>query len=808
MSSHAPRFRPVLALLFVLVLPVLTAVPGAAQESRERGEITGTVSDPEGGALDGVLVRVPQLGRTALTTEDGSYRIASVPPGTWGLDFERFGYGSAGRTVTVDEGAEVVLAVVLEPRALELGGLVVTGTPGARDALDAAPQVDAVSQAELKRFRDPSLGATLERTVPGVVSIETGSQAGIPVLRGLSGTRVRVLQNGVGQEFYQYGVRHFPTTSLAETERVEVVRGAASILYGSDALGGAINTLTRRLPTAPEGRLHLGGEVEAQAFSNNDEVAGLLDLHLATPSFGARVGVERRDAGNVHTPDEPTFFETSGSGGGTTGRFGDPKYSGELPFTDFDQWSAYGQVGVRGGFGTAEAFLSHWDTNLNFLLPPGGPAGSEENPPIGLGQNLERTSLTLKGDWVGDWAVVRPTFSYQRALRQALPGGETVGSEAPFQVDLAKDVYTARIEVAHDGGGSLRGTFGAEVVRQDGESRGPVTLEPSARTTNVGLFAFEELPLGRVTLSLGARYDVRRQEADSASLTSDPDLLTNDYSVVSGSAGMVVRLDEGWALAVNAASGFRAPTVFELYTNGVHGGVAAFQRGDPTLEPERSLGGDLGLRARTDRLRGELTGYWNRIRDYIFLENTGETTDGGQPIYQADQTDATIRGVEASAELDVAPWLTLGLEGSLVRGTGDGIEDPEGGRDGPLPLLPADRVGGFVEFRGSRMGRLLSPTLRADLRRTSAKDAAGTIEPFSQFDGTPFGTASTRAYTLVGLEASSVLDLGAVPVSLTVSVTNLFDEAYREFLDTYKGYALSPGRDVALRLSAPLSFNR
>jgi iron complex outermembrane receptor protein/hemoglobin/transferrin/lactoferrin receptor protein len=106
------------------------------------------------------------------------------------------------------------------------------------------------------------------------------------------------------------------------------------------------------------------------------------------------------------------------------------------------------------------------------------------------------------------------------------------------------------------------------------------------------------------------------------------------------------------------------------------------------------------------------------------------------------------------------------------------------------------------------MGRLLSPTLRADLRRTSAKDAAGTIEPFSQFDGTPFGTASTRAYTLVGLEASSVLDLGAVPVSLTVSVTNLFDEAYREFLDTYKGYALSPGRDVALRLSAPLSFNR
>jgi iron complex outermembrane receptor protein/hemoglobin/transferrin/lactoferrin receptor protein len=619
---------------------------------------------------------------------------------------------------------------------------------------------------------------------------------------------VRILQNGVGQEFYQYGVRHHPPTSLAEAERVEVVRGAASILYGSDALGGAVNVLTRRLPWSPEGRLHVGGEVQTQLFSNNGEVAGLLDVHAATSGFGIRAGFETRHGGDIRTPDEPDFFQTTAAGTAHTGKYGDPKYTGELPYTDFDQWSTYGQVGMRGPLGVVEAFVTHWDDENNYLLPSGGPKGSEGNPPLGVGLHLAQTNVVLKGSLVGNSVVIRPTVSWQRALRQALPSGVIIGDDADWEVDLRKDILTARLEVVHTGGGPLDGTVGAELVHHDGRTRGRMDLEPGATVTGLGVYAFEEAEHGRLTMAVGARIDHRRQDAEANLLTEDPDLLESSYTVLSGSLGAVYRLGAAWAVAANATSGFRAPTVFELFANGEHGGVAAFQRGDPELEPERSLGMDFAVRVHSGRLRGEVNVYQTFIRDYIYLENTGAETGQGLPIYQAGQTNASIRGVDGTAELDVTGWLAMGGHFSALRGTGDDIQPTGGGRGGPLPLLPPTEMGGFVQLHGAKLGPVLAPALRIDVHHTRAKDAAGAIEPFSQFDLTPFGTASTEAYTLVDTEARIVAETGLAPMSVALTVTNLFDTPHRAFLDTYKGYALSMGRNVGLRASMPVSFRR
>ncbi len=791
----------------ILLIGLLVATGGAGQATQpNRGSVRGTVSNTEGQSLSAVVVRVPSVGVYAMTAEEGTYQVSGLPSGRYAIEFERIGYDPAVREVTVAAGGTARMDVTMSVCAIALAELVVTGTPGARDPLAVAADVDAVSGETLRSMRDASLGATLARTVPGVSSIETGSQAGIPVLRGLSGTRVRILQNGIGQEFYQYGVRHHPPTSLAEAERVEVVRGAASILYGSDALGGAVNVLTRRLPSAPEGRLHVGGEAETQLFSNNGEVAGLLDVHAAWSRFGVRAGLETRHGGDIQTPDQPDFFQKTAAGTARTGMYGDPKYTGELPYTGFDQWSTYGQVGVRGPFGVVEAVVTHWDDENNYLLPSGGPKGSLENPPVGVGLHLAQTNVTLKGSLTGDRVVVRPTLSYQRALRQALPSGCVIGDGSDYEVDLQKDVLTSRLEVAHEGGGRLGGTVGAELVHHDGKTRGPVALEPGATVTSLGVFAFEETKLGRLTLSMGARFDHRRQEAKANLLTSDPDLLASSYSVFSGSVGGVYRLGEGWALAANATSGFRAPTVFELFANGEHGGVAAYQRGDPELGPERSLGMDVSLRAHSGRLRGEINGYRTLIRNYIYLKNTGEETGQGLPIYQAGQTDASILGVDGTVESDVLGWLAVGGHFSALRGTGDDIAAGGGRRGGPLPLLPPTEMGGFVRFHGSQLGPVLAPAFRVDIHHARAKDAAGVIEPFSQFDLIPFGTASTEAYTLIDMEARMVVETGPAQISVTLTATNLLDTAYRAFLDTYKGYTLSMGRNVGLRVSAPLEF--
>lgn len=805
LHDHRNGFIRALAAVAVLLLlsgarPVAAGAQQQAPDAR-RSTLYGQVTAPGGEPLSAVNVQVPTLGRGTVTGEDGRYRFEGLPARRVQVRFSRIGYGTDTRTVELAPGGGHRLDVQLDVRAVVSRDITVTGTPTASDPLRVPQEVDVVGSEELQSAGSSSLGEVLTEKVTGVSSISTGSQVGKPVLRGLSGKRVKVLQDGVSQEFFQYGVRHGPPTSMSEAERVEVVRGPASVLYGSDALGGAVNVISKPLPSAPAGETHAGGRVAAGFQSGSAERTGSADVHLATGPLGVRAGLERRVADNLTTPETGTFFEE----GGRPGPFGPPKYAGEVPFTNFEQTGAYGQVGVQGGFGSVQLFVDRWDNEQNFLLPVGGPAGSESNPPVGLGQSLENTNVEASGTFSPGVFTLEPTLAYQHAVRQAARPGTGFEESPDWAIDLRKDVYTGRLVAGHDPAGPLEGTVGVEALREETDAEGPVELEPSSEVTNLAAFAFEQWSADRFTVTGGLRLDHREQEAAPNERTRQPDLLERSFSEVTGALGANVRLTEGLALASNANLGFRAPSIFELYASGVHGGVAAVQLGNPRLAPERAFTVDLSLRASTSRLRGKVTAYRNRIDDYIFLENTEETNGAGLPFFRAAQTDARILGVEGGGRFSATPWLAVGGSFSFLDGEGEELANPETGepQDGPLPLLPADRLGVFVELEPEGSRTLTRPSLRVDVSHAFRKDAAGRIEPFSQFDGAPFGTATTRAYTVIDVEAGTTLRLGVAPLSLTVGVDNLTDEVYRDFLDTYKGYALSPGRSLRTRVSVP-----
>jgi iron complex outermembrane receptor protein/hemoglobin/transferrin/lactoferrin receptor protein len=795
-------------LIIVPLLSFLVAAPAPAQTSR--GTVAGTVTAADGAPLPGVQVVDPAFQRGTTTGADGRYRLDNLPLGEHTLEFRFVGYQTAVRTVTLEAGETAPLDVTLQRRVLETDGVTVTGTARARSTLRAPQDVDVMDAQDLDVSSSAALGDVLQEHVAGVSSVKTGSQAGKPVLRGLSGNRVVLLKDGIAQEYYQYGVRHFPTTNASEAERVEVVRGASSILYGSDALGGAINVISKPAPTTGVDEFEVNGSASTQYLTNNNERAVSFDLSAAQGNVGWRVGAERRIADNYHAPDASTFSETQK--GGT---YGDPRYTGEVPFTNFEQWSTYGQVGLQGEFGTLQLYGDYWANAQNFLLPAGGTPGQTPFPAAGLGQNLEHSNVALKGNIVADGFVLKPRLSWQRSLRQSGAPGTNLGDIREdgglggfdYPLDLKTDIYTGRLEVAHPSIGTLSGTIGAEVQHQDADTRGPAELQPSARTWNTGVFFFEDLDLDPITVSFGSRLDVRTVEAVPNQRTTDADQLDNTYTTLSGAVGASYTFGDGVAIATNLSSGFRAPSIFELYANGVHGGVAAFQEGNPSLEPERSYSADLSLRVRRDRLTAEVTGYVSAIQDYIYLENTGEQGPNGTlPKFAADQTDALIPGIEATVEASPLPWLQVGGSAAVLDGTGDGL-GADGG-DGELPLLPSNTVSGFVRWVPADTAPLSNSQVELSLKRALDKDAAGRFEPFSQFDegfGPPFGTASTRAYSVVNVEARTTLALGlGAPVTVSVGVDNLLDETYRDFLDTYKGYALSPGRDV--QVSASVSF--
>lgn len=809
---HVRTNGPFRTLASVAVLLLLSGARPTVADAQEpssdarRSALSGRVISQTGEPLSAVNVQVPALGRGTVTGHDGRYRLEGLPPRRLEVRFSRIGFGTATRTAELAPGAVRRLDVQLDVRAVVSRDITVTGTPTASDPLRVPQEVDVVGSEEIQSVGSSSLSEVLTEKVTGVGSISTGSQVGKPVLRGLSGKRVKVLQDGVSQEFFQYGVRHSPPTSMSEAERVEVVRGPASVLYGSDALGGAVNVISKPLPSAPAGETRAGGRVAGGYQSGNEERSGSAGVHLATGPLGLRAGVERRVADNLTTPETATFFEN----GGQPGPFGAPKYAGEVPFTNFEQLSSYGQVGVHGSFGSAQLFVDRWDNEQNFLLPVGGPAGSESNPPVGLGQNLEGTNVEASGTFSPGVFTLEPTLAYQRGVRQAAGPGTTYEESPDWAIDLRKDVYTGRFLARHDPAGPFEGTAGVEATREETDSEGPVELEPSSEVTNLAAFAFEQWSADRFTVTGGLRLDHREQEAAPNERTEQPELLERSFTEFTGAVGANVRLAEGLALASNANVGFRAPSIFELYASGVHGGVAAVQLGHPNLQPERAFTVDLSLRANTSRFRGKVTAYRNRIADYVFLENTGETNDTGLPFFRAAQTDARILGLEGGGRFSATTWLALGGSFSFLDGEGGELTDPETGEpgDGPLPLLPADRLGGFVELRPDGGEALAEPSLRVDVEHAFRKEAAGRIEPFSQFDGAPFGTATTRAYTVIDVEAGTTLRLGVTPVSLTVGVDNLTDEVYRDFLDTYKGYALSPGRSLRTRVSVPFEVAR
>lgn len=670
--------------------------------------------------------------------------------------------------------------------------VVVTGTPNPGNPLRQSSQVDVLQAPEKEEVEAASLGETLDR-LAGVNNIGTGNNVGKPVIRGLSGLRVRVLANGIGLDHQQYGVRHPPNIDPFLSGRIEVVRGAQSVLYGSDALGGVINVQPHALPYGES----FGGDTLLRFASNNGQFDSGLRMGGGNENWALQGALVRRDAGNTHVPNEPTFFPPPPE---DPAKRSAPAYSGELDFTDFEQLNGTLAAGYRAGDSQWKLRYTRWDNEHNFLLPP--PAGKKPPPEgeEGIGQFLEDEQLRLDGRFSAAGLSWKPTIAWQNNVRRSNAAGNDLGVPFDGTIDVEFDQYTARLEGLHGPAlGFDGGTVGLEYSRKEQVSRGRVQLTPGGDVENVGIFAFEERAFGPLLLQAGLRYDYRetvaRESETRSEETNFDGVSRNSYSVLTGSLGGSLALTETLTLATNFGRGFRAPTLFELHVNGVHGGVAAVQNGNPDLTEETSLNADLSLRWVRGGTRVIASVYRNAIDDYIFPRDTGQSADNGLPIFEYDQDDAELIGAELTARRQVTDWLALSATAETVDGefTDNGDE---------LPLLPADNVEARARFTPAGTDALRKPFVELGVRYAASKEAAPG-EPFSQFDNAPFGTASTDSYTLLDASAGVSTPMLGQDARLSVAVRNVLDEDYRGFLDTYKGYALSPGRNVVVTARLP-----
>jgi len=678
---------------------------------------------------------------------------------------------------------------------IELDTLVVTGAPVARSIADLPADIAVVAGSEKRRLQRASLGDTLKH-LSGVDTISTSTNVGKPVLRGFSGNRVRVLSNGIGLDFQQFGVRHMPTVDPFIADRIEVVRGAQSLLYGSGALGGAVNMLPDLPPTGPEGAWVFGGETTLEFESAYEQITGVQKLNGATGRLGFAATLVARESDGLNTPN--------GSEALTSGNPSDPLVTGSVPFTDYEQLNGDINIGYMTDIGQVRLRYERYRDEHNFVVP--NPGAAPPLRPGGVGQQIENDLVQLDADLaISDIWTLKPSLTYASNLRLSNPGPP---NPVPLPVrrstrviDIERDTITARIEGAHVGlFGVLDGRVGIEVVDTDQTSRGSTILSPGGQIENYALFAFEEARIGDVTLNFGGRVDYRETRLDLGQTsgtfpngTPPPGQRENDYLVATWGLGASYAVSEQLSILGNLSTGFRAPNLFELYADGVHGGVAAVQRGDPTLDEETSISVDAGLRWESETLSASATAYYNDIEDYIFLADTG-TLQGTLPVFQVSQQDAELYGADLTLEGRPMHWLTWRTTLSWVDGElSDGTQ---------TPLLPPLRVTGEVTFSRDRLGAFEDTYLTLAAEYAGSQDSAGLLEPFGQCDGPrppPFGTASTDDYML--LDARIGGTFAATGTEVQFGVENILDEEYRDFLDTYKIITLGAGRNWTLRVT-------
>lgn len=724
----------------------------------DNGTLTGQVRTPDGTPINGARVTVVEMRRTALTGADGHYTFTGLPRGAYRVTFSAVGFAPQLHDIALTDTSST-LDVTLRPSVVELAPIQVTASPIATDPLTSPQPVSMKAGEDLAASQAPSLGETLQG-LAGVHSWSTGVGIGKPVIRGLSSNRVLVLEDGQRMETQQWGDEHSPNVETEGADRVEVIRGPASVLYGSDAIGGVVNVVHPDLPDAIGRAPLLRGSLQASYGTNNQMPDGAATLEGANGGFGYRLSGTARKSDDVQTPHYALWNSGNQAASGS------------------------GTIGYRGGWGSLSGSFSHRAEHIELT-----DEDSTATPNQRIGTDVGRVDLVRP---LGN-ARLEASAGYERSRRREFEDA----ADTLVSLGLLQNTVTTDIRFHHAPLGQWAGILGFSGMHTSFDKFGEETLIPDSRSDNAGVYVFEQTQRGPWGLSAGLRYDYRKLDVDPDSAIGVAGQ-TRNYNAVTGNFGLLYRIAEPVALVLNVGRGFRAPSSFDLFSDGVHEGTTAFEKGNPTLKNETSLNTDLALRVQTDRVALEVGGFVNAIQDYIYTIPTGTIDSAsGFQIFDVTQGDARLAGLELG--LEYHPIRTIHLAA-----TGDYVHGQNTTTGNPLPNMPPVRFTWTVRYEPSGIGGFRDPYVQVGGEANGAQTRLDPAE--AAFYADAFGGTGYRSTSYHLMSAGAGLTFGAVnrPIHASVSVKNVTNVAYAEFLSRIKTNAVDPGmgRSVILRVAA------
>ncbi len=582
--------------------------------------LTGTVRlAGEDTVLHAASVQIVELKRTTATDNNGTYRFTGVPAGTYVITVHQEGFADSSKKVTIIAGANATADFALTLTGLK-EQVTVTATGSEQSTFDSIATVNTVDSTQIISRAAVGLGDVLSNEA-GVAKRSSGPGTSRPVIRGFDGDRVMVSSDGVsvGSLASQSGDHSEPVDTLA-VERIEVVKGPATLLYGSNAIGGVVN-----------------------AISGHDE-----DAHPGIRGYFSALGGTNNAQGGASGGVEYGVGNWMLWGNGSSQRTGNYKAGGD--FGTVENTFTRNAAG-SGGFGyfAKKAFLT---TNYSYYQNEYGiPLDFREIDPELRSIKMHRNDVKFNFGYKDlDWAIsdVKFTVAVSRYQHQEI-------EEAVVGTTFRNNVFSYRGMFEQKKKGKLSGRFGFDGYHRDYSTVGLETLVDGPVTQNAfSVFALEELKFERVSLQFGGRVENNRYDP------VNPALPARSFTGISAAAGARFALWQGGAFVANYSHGFRAPALEELYNNGPHDGTLAFEVGNAALRPEISNGIDLSLRQQNSRFKAEANFYYYAFRNFVFLAPTNTFDPGsGFEIANYLQGDSRFTGTELSFDVSANKYVNV-----------------------------------------------------------------------------------------------------------------------------------------------------
>ena len=768
--------------------------------------LSGKITDARtGDPLPGANIYIADIKIGAVANASGKYFFSDIPDGHHLIEVSHAGYTSIIEHIDLDKNIERDFN--LQPSIVENQTVVVTGVSNATSIQKTPVPITVVKKTELLQTPSSNIIDALSKK-SGVALSGTGPGISKPIIRGLGFNRVLVINEGVRQEGQQWGDEHGIEIDEMSVSKAEILKGPASLMYGSDALAGVINLITN-VPVA-------AGTIKGNFLTNYQSNNNLF-------------GINSSFAGNINGINWNLY--------GTVKSAGDYKNGNDCIVLNsrFNEKNYGGYIGLNKKWGFSHLIFSSFNQNTGlvegdrdiatgkFLLYSGSTLERiatnddlKERTAFIPYQNIRHNKIISDNNFSINKSRLKLNVAYQNNLRKEF-GNPEDEDESELFFDLETINYNLQFVLPEMK--EWHTTLGVSGMYQNNSNRGEEAIIPKYNFFDIGGFIYVQGFYEKITLSGGARFDSRsvnsKELFDGTNLKFEA--FNRSFSNISGSAGISYEVDKYLTLKANIARGFRAPSLAELASNGAHEGTNRYEYGDKNLRSETTGQFDAGFNVDYEHFSLGLNSFYNRVNDFIFYRKL-ESRFGGDSLvnvngedlmaFKFEQVDASLKGFEFNLDIHPHPfhWLHFENTVSFVRGK---FSEKIGGTNN-LPLIPATRLFSEIRANFKKSGnsfRNLYFKLESDRNFKQNK-------PFLAYQTETL----TDAYTLLNFGMGVDFSKNDKTIfSIHLAAINLANTAYQNHLSRLKYMDVNPvtgrtgvfnmGRNFSVKMNVPLDFS-